>query len=97
MPKLATNFGYSGTHAARVLFAAKIKKWLSDKWSLMQARARPDGGFQRCHGRKFLSRGSIRYKASLSLHLERPMEPPFLQGFADSRAENMAQILPLPS
>ena len=49
--KLAANFGDSGAHAARVFFIAKIEKWLGDKWSGMQACARPDGGFERCHGR----------------------------------------------
>ena len=53
--KLGANFSDRGAHAARVLFIAKIKKWLSNKWTGMQACARPDGGFERCHG-GFLSK-----------------------------------------
>ena len=44
-PELAAHFGDSCAHASRVVFVAEIKKRLGDKWSLMQDRARPDGGF----------------------------------------------------
>jgi hypothetical protein len=52
---LGADLGDCGTHAAGVLFVAEIKKWLGNKWTGMQACARPDGGFERCHG-GFLSR-----------------------------------------
>jgi hypothetical protein len=42
---LGADFGDGGAHAAGVFFVAEIIKGLGDKWALMQACARPDGGF----------------------------------------------------
>jgi len=65
---LAADFRDGGAHAARVLFIAKIEKWLSDKWTGMHTGARPDGGFERCHGRNPFEDDGIRYKTLISLH-----------------------------
>ncbi len=43
--ELPADFGDGGAHAASILFVAEIVKRLGDEWSLMQGRARPDGGF----------------------------------------------------
>jgi hypothetical protein len=43
--ELAADFGDGGAHATGILFVAEIVEGLGDKWSLMDGRARPDGGF----------------------------------------------------
>src|ERR1700676_1162130 len=39
-------------HLAGVFFLAEIVKGLVDEWSLVGRCARPDGGFEGCHGGK---------------------------------------------
>jgi hypothetical protein len=50
LTQLAADFADGGAHAAGVIFVAKIKEGLGNKRSLVRAGARPDGGFERCHG-----------------------------------------------
>jgi hypothetical protein len=49
--ELAADALDGGAHIARVFFAAEIVKRLVDERALVSGCARPDGGFEGCHGR----------------------------------------------
>jgi hypothetical protein len=56
--ELSANALDGGAHLAGVFFLVEIVEGLVDEWSLMRGSARPDGGFEGCHGDPFKSASS---------------------------------------